>query len=412
LAWTLNVSPLIDLGGYYAKGLVALNGSVFSPPNPGGGGGPLDTVTSTAPPSFLTLPFGSASAPPAAPGTVLVTDSVTAGDLVRSSVAAFPASPASAALVTFPSASQTDEQLKDAVAEWVAREGGSLRPTMVPYEIRLAAGILSAGTAIPLVVSAAPPTVELGDGTVTLTLAVSVVVRTVYFWVRTYDLTLKLIYAPAPSHDPASPSRVLNIGYTGRTLSGAFWASPLGPLLSLLITEMLESMLNERIVWQGRLLMSEAGFRPTPTAVFSARNVTVTSKGLRLQVVIADLLGPAMVPIPPVLGVAIAPAPKAGIQRTYTVTVTNSATGLPVPAATVTLDNFDAAGASRRSTATTDGAGHAVLNATLRVKTATTRTVVTDVEGVLREVDGDSQITKPLLTVSAAGFNSVMLTLL
>lgn len=134
MPWALNISPLIDLGGYYGNGLVALRGSVFSPPNPGGGGAPLGTVTSTAPPSFLTLPFGSGSVPPAASGTVLVTDSVTEGDLVHANVAAFPASPASAALVTFPSASETDEQLKDAVAEWVAREGGSLRPTMVPYE--------------------------------------------------------------------------------------------------------------------------------------------------------------------------------------------------------------------------------------------------------------------------------------
>lgn len=38
--------------------------------------------------------------------------------------------------------------------------------------------------------------------------------------------------------------------------------------------------------------------------------------------------------------------------------------------------------------------------------------MVTDVEGVLREVDGDSHVTRPLLTVSAAGFDSVMMALL
>lgn len=36
MPWALNISPLIDLGGYYGNGLVALRGSVFSPPNPGG----------------------------------------------------------------------------------------------------------------------------------------------------------------------------------------------------------------------------------------------------------------------------------------------------------------------------------------------------------------------------------------
>lgn len=131
-----------------------------------------------------------------------------------------------------------------------------------------------------------------------------------------------------------------------------------------------------------------------------------------LQLVVADLLGPAIVRLPGTLAVTIAPTPKAGVQRNYTVTVTNSATGDAVPGATVTLDNYDATGTSRVSIATTNQAGQATLNVTLRVKTTGTRAVVIDVEGVLREVDGESLVIKPELTVSATGFSSVTMTLL
>lgn len=199
MAWTLNISPVFDWGEYYSAGYVALNGSIFSPPNPGGGGAPLDTVTSTAPPSFLSLPFPSAASPPTAAGTVLVTDSVTAGDLVRSgTITAFPASPASAAVVTFPSVTISANEVQDAVDAWVAQQGVSLRPTAVPYEIRLASGLLTAGTSIPLVVSPGKPTAELGDGTLTLKVPVSVAVRTFWFFVRTYDLMLTLTYTLGP----------------------------------------------------------------------------------------------------------------------------------------------------------------------------------------------------------------------
>jgi hypothetical protein len=413
VAWTLNISPLFDGGKYYEKGLVALNGSIFSPPNPGGGGAPRDTVTSTSPPSFLSLPFASATVPPVAPGTVLVTDSVIGGDLVRSgAITPFPASGTSAPLVTAPPALISAGMVDAAVAAWAAREGGSLRPTMVPYWIRLASGLLTAGINIPLVVSAGPPTVALGDGTFTVTVPVFVVTRQFYFFVRTLDLTLTLIYTPAPSHDPAVPSRVLNIGYTSRTLSGALGQGPLGAFVSALIAPKLESAVNDLIVSTARAQMRAIGYRPSPTAVFSARKVTITAGGVNLQIVLADVLGPAIVPLTPALAVTISPTPKAGVQRTYTVTVTNSATGAAVPGATVTLDNYDATGASRVSAATTNQAGQATLNVTLRVKTTATRTVEIDIEGVLREVDGESVVTKPLLTVSAAGFSSVMMTLL
>jgi hypothetical protein len=63
--------------------------------------------------------------------------------------------------------------------------------------------------------------------------------------------------------------------------------------------------------------------------------------------VLADLLGPAISPVPGSLLAAVSPVPQAGGQRVYTVTVTNAATGTPVNQADVTLLNYSANGTAQ-----------------------------------------------------------------
>jgi hypothetical protein len=184
----------------------------------------------------------------------------------------------------------------------------------------------------------------------------------------------------------------------------------LGPLLAALVSPILESGVNKAIISVARDLMATMGMRPTPTAVFSARMLTITPSGMNLQLVLADLLGPAIVS--GTLVVAVAPTPAASVQRTYTVTVTNSVSGNPVAGATLILRNFGATGISTTTTATTDAMGQARFTVTLRANVTVARTVETDMEGVLREVEGERHVTNPSVTASAPGFGSVTKTLL
>lgn len=422
MPWFLSLTPLYDGGEYYttATGVPPLNGSIFSPPNFGGGGTPIDTVTS-GPPSTLSLDFVSAASPPAGPGTVLVTDPTTSGDLVRARLNQFPPSSptarAPAALVTLPPALIDPPMLTAAIT--AAAPDLVLPPTPVPYWVRFASTLLTAGTWIPLVVSTGPPTATFGSGTITLTYPVNVAARVWYFSVQTYTPTLTLTYTAAPSHDPGVPSHILNIPLSSHRLVGVQGALALGLLLAQLISPLVQPMVNQTIVSTARNLMAQSGLRPTPTAVFSARSIRITpgtpgtpgtTGGINLQLALADLLGPAFVQ--GTLAVAVAPTPAAGVQRTYTVTVTNSVTGNAIVGATVRLQNYSATGASTVTTATTDAAGQATFTVTLRPRIITTTTVEVDIEGVLREREAEAHVLNPTLTVSAAPYGDVTRTLL
>jgi hypothetical protein len=399
MPWTLNIS-LFDFGGWYSRGLPVLAGSIFSPPD---SGTPIDTATSSAP-ALLTLAFPSSAVPPSGAAAVLVTDPGTTGDLLRSGIVnPLPASPATGTVLTSPTAPISASTLSAAAAGFPLPP-----PTAIPFGYRWLCGVLTGGTWIPLVFTAGPLTTTFGSGTLTLTAPVSLAVRVFFFSVRTVTLTLTATVTLAPSHDPAIPSRVLSIGPSAPpSLLGGPSASSvlLSLIVSVVVAGMLEPAINEAIVSSARGLMRGMGFVPTATAVFCARGVTVRPTGALLQVALADLLGPAVVPVTGVLSVAISPRPAAGVFRTYIVTVTDTATGTPVPMASVTLHNYDQNGASSSTTATTDQAGQVRLNVNLN-----TRTVIKQpyVDGRER----DTVIIKPLLIVQHVGFNSVRISLL
>jgi hypothetical protein len=240
---------------------------------------------------------------------------------------------------------------------------------------------------------------------------VNVAARVWFFTVQTYTPTLTLTYTAAPSHDPAVPPHILNLPLSSHSLVGVPQGGlALGLLLRQLISPLVQPLVNQAIVSTARSLMAQSGIRPTTTAVFSARNLTILPSGINLQLALADLFGPAIVW--GTLAVAVAPTPAAGVQRTYTATVTNSVSGAAIVGATVRLQNYSATGASTVNTATTDAAGKATFAVTLRPKITTTTTVDVDIEGVLREREAEAHVLNPTLTVSAAGFSDVIRALL
>jgi hypothetical protein len=103
------------------------------------------------------------------------------------------------------------------------------------------------------------------------------------------------------------------------------------------------------------------------------------------------------------LHVKITPAPHAGAEPSYAVTVTDSS-ATPIEQAAVRLHNYTTTGADDIQTHNTDNTGHASFaNVTLRSKTTVVR---------LPEGERVTTVTPPKLSVSKDGFDAVGLNLL
>lgn len=408
MPYTLNAS-IFDIASYYSAGLPVFAGSIVNPARVGGSGASFDTAASTmaAP---LTLAFPSAAVPPATACAVLVSDTGTGGDLVRSGiVSVLPPSPGTATVITVPPVLVPGATISTAAA------GAAIPPTMVPGWIRWLSGLLTGGTYIPLVAVLPAPTATLGSGTIAVTVTGSLAVRFFYFFVHTSTITVTATVTPAPSNDPEVPSRVLRMPATAASLLSATSALPngLGMFLASTIASTLETTINNTIASTARTMLAGMGMRLTPSGVISARRITVVapsgagSGGINLQLALSDLFGAAITAVPRTMSVAISPSPRATIQQTYTVTVTDVATGSPVPMATVTLRNYTASGAPNEVTNTTDAAGVAVFSASLRSKVSYV-VVITKDDG-RPEREREQILTPPTLTVDATGYNSVRL---
>jgi len=398
MPFTLNISPLFDLGGFYTTAFPSLAGSIFSPPPASGSTGtPLDTATSTA----LSLIFSSAAVPPAGTSAILVTDVGTGGDFLRSgTVGALPASPAAATAITVPTVPISSGTI-------AARAAGLFVPaTAVPTGIRIVSGVLTGGTFIPLVVALGPAIATLGAGSITITLTGALTARVFFFSVSTITITAATTVTLAPSADPANPARILRVTLTPITISGigAAVGFLLGPFLASLISAIVEPMINGLILSTASSTLAGSGLLLTATAVISARRVTISPGGVSLQLILGDLFGPAVVAPPKTLSVSISPTPVANTAHTYTVTVVDSVTSLPVIGANVTLETNATGGPFSKPTDMTGKA--AFPNVTLRVK----RVVVIETgDGKPRR---EVELIPPTLTVIANGYNTVMLDLL
>jgi hypothetical protein len=137
--------------------------------------------------------------------------------------------------------------------------------------------------------------------------------------------------------------------------------------------------------------------------------VTITGAGMALSLVLGDILGPAMSPIPGAPGafaVAVSPAPQASAQRDYSVTVTNTLTGAPVDQADVSLHNFTATGTAQTfGPRKTNAAGQPAT-----FTTALNPKVTYQVNPITHE--RRRIFAPPTLTVSKTGFTTINLRLL
>jgi len=292
-----------------------------------------------------------------------------------------------------------------------------------PTWLAVLMGALSMGTYIPLTgaITGVVPTLNTPPGSVTFTVTGFFTFRTYYFWTDTITFTGTLVATPAPSGDVTRPSRILNV-----TLSTALATTTTGPSPTLSLTGLflsliapavgaisqspIEALINSTIDALVAPGLASMGFLRSPSSVVSARSVTITGSGMVLSLVLADLFGGAISPIPGNLRAVVSPAPKAGTQQAYTVTVTDSATGTPVPSANVTLHNFTTTGTvqtlgpSQTPAPPQANTGQVTFNVALHPK-ITFRVIPEDHERV-------RVFAPPTLTVSKAGFNTINVRLL
>jgi hypothetical protein len=250
-----------------------------------------------------------------------------------------------------------------------------------------------------------PFVVTLGAGSITATAGGTIVARVFFGFVRTITFTITATFAIAPSGDPTNMSRVLAVTPTASSTTGVprVVSSRLAPFLASVAASVAEAMLNGLIASMAPGAVANAGFTMSPTAVISAKGVTITASGISLRFVLADLLGPAVTLLPGNLSVSILPRPVEKTVHTYTVTVLDTATGSPPSSgATVQLNNFSSGNWTTQSIPT-DANGQAVF-ANIRLEHQTVTSWEIGEDGKPHKVTDDIS---PTLTVTASGFNIV-----
>jgi len=408
MSYDVTVTPL-DTNGYYSP-LPALAGSVFAPPTSGSA---LSAVTGASATPF-TLNFPSPPVPPSGASAMLITESASGGDVLRTgSIASLPPSPAAPIVITLPPVAIPTATLTGLAA------GFTLPTTAVPGGIQVVSGIATGGTFIPLSVSLPPLTITLTSGAITITATGTLVARQFFFFVNTLPFGFTATFAVTPSGDAVNTSRVLRVTSSSSAITGVTAGlGPLAPFLASLVATFLESTVNTVIASRAAAAASSMGMALAPSAVISAHKITIVASsgpsggGINLQLVLASLTGMPILALPKNMNVTILPALAAGVSHTYSVTVTDSVTGGPVSAA-VTLHNFSAAGTPQTATANTNpGTGIAVFpNTTLHLKNVTVVVIEIGPDGKPHHVREDA-LMSPTLRVTAPLYTTVDLTLL
>lgn len=410
MPYTLDLFP-IDFGGFIGTGptLSGVLATVLPTTL-------VDAATaSTAAP--LRLSFPAAIAPPPGLATLYVANP--GGDLFRSGLLnAFSPMPGTLTVISVPTTSTTLLE-----STLTARTAGLVPIPLTPpgwivWLMSLITGFMFipvTGTILTLV-----PTVGTPAGGVTFTATGFFVIRVGLFTTQTVTFTGTLSASPAPSGDTLQPNRILTVPCTTSLSVSPGGPSPTLALTSLLLTLLgpaagaiagpaLETAINDAIIGLAGTGLAGMGFRRTSSSVISARRVAVTAPGpaaaIRLSVVLADLLGPAITPLPRNLNASVAPQPVAGSQRVYTVTVTDAVTAAPIDQADVTLHNFTTGGTAQTvGPLQTSASGQVPFDVALRPKIS--------VHIIREEHERVRVFVPPTLTVAKAGFNALTLRLL
>jgi hypothetical protein len=374
MAWVCTLGNIVDLGSFYAANPL-LTGRIFSPP-PSSGSTATAADTATAAPSPFALTFAATAAVPAGAMALLVEDPTSptsgGGDFFRWADNPLPASPASIASFTVPTAptSFPTSQLQSMMNGFL--------PMPLPLDPALVNGVGIATSGAVILKSIAITSLTVGMAPPNLSFNAIGTVKFTNFGVTDSSVTFTLAATVSlqPSRDTAVLSRVLAV----KAVSTDFKVVGLEPnVVSLfqgaiggMLAQKLEDTLNGVIHNATGPAAASAGFQLTKTAVVSAQRVVIATGGLTLAMVIADLRGPALVPLvgPVTIQVSVAPSPlgRAGKSTQYVVTVTDAKSHAPVAGADVTLTNFSATHNTLTSHATTGASGTCSFLATLREK--------------------------------------------
>jgi hypothetical protein len=409
-------------------------GSFFSPPPPTiigrfspASGPPIETTAATTTPAGLTIGFTSTGTPPTGPSTLLVTDAGTSGDVFRSGVvSAWPAGPATLTVVSVPVTSPTTGAPLTTfstarIATMVAPLAGRRVP--LPAWVIIVTSILTAGTFIPTGMTISSVAVATSaPNLITVTITGTFAFTKFYFFALTSIFTATVTLAVAPSGDAGNRARifavsvassVLNPGFITPGISLTLWM--FAPLVAQIAAGAIDGAINGAIMSMvGTSLSGSGSVSPvgavtlSPTASICARRITVLPGGLTAQMIVSDVLGPAIIlPAAPLgtMAVSIAPTPvDDDMANSYSVLVANQATNVPISGADVRIRTGSDAGAAQTLSRTTNQSGVATfLKTTIRYMERGPRGPGSD---------GDMELVAPSLTVTSSGFTSVKRNLL
>ena len=286
--------------------------------------------------------------------------------------------------------------------------------------VSLGAYIPSSGAITGVAPTLNNPPASGGVGSVTLTVTGFFTFRVYYLFTDTITFTGTIVLTPAPSGDASQPSRILSVTTGGSTVPSTSTTAPSphachsgmvprthrarGGVASL--QPKIEGAINDLLDGLVAPGLASLGFLRSPTSVLSARNVTITSSGMALSLVLVDLFGTGHHPNP-------WEPPRGGLPRSagrhsarHTATVTNTATGTPINQANVTLHNFTANGTPQQvGPLQTNTTGEVPFNVSLHPNI--TYQVIPETHERVRVL-----FTSPTLTVSKAGFTTLNIRLL
>lgn len=404
MAYTIQIRPT-DLGKTMPAA-AAISGRLANHP-----GSTIETVTAASASLGPTLSFTSPATPPAGNGTLYIGNTRISGDLCRSGiVSSWPPSPATCEIFTIP---------PSLTIFTTARFGTMTRRLMgTSIAIPLWATLL-AGAATGFMLS--PTSITVGGISVTPSppnLVVVTIVGTLafrqFFFQTASSFTANVALTVAPSGDVVDRARVLSIGVLVSSLNPGpitpginVVLSVLAPIVAQFASGEIEKLVNSEIDKEARKAVTQldANAFIAPAAALCAHRVTVTPGTLALEIVLSNPFGSALLRASPdtnrQLAVSITPAPIGGSSRTYTIHVTDAATGAGVEGAAIEIATASPTGARQSIRATSLTGGTAQLTATLRF--ARVR---------IGGGTGTTELVAPTLTVSKAGFATLVKKLL
>jgi hypothetical protein len=403
MAYTVQIRPT-DLGGPLPPP-AAISGRLANHP-----GSTIETVTAVLANFGPDLRFTSAATPPAGSGTLHIGNNRNSGDLCRSGIIfSWPSSPATCEIVTIPPSQTTFSTAR--LGTMTRKVTGTTIP--IPLWVTLLGSAVTGFMLAPTSITIGGMSITPSPPNLVLVTVVGTLAFRQFFFETATSFTANVALTIAPSGDVVDRSRIFFIDVLSSSLNPGVITpgmnlvlSILGPIVAKIASGEIEKFVNAEIDKEARKAVTQldASASISPAAALCAHLVTVTPGTLAIEIVLSNPLGPALVrPIPdtsPAFSVSVTPTPIENASRTYTVHVTDAATGASIEGAAVEIATTSSNNA-RQSIRGTTLRGTAQLTATLRV-------------GRVRVGGGtgSNEFIPPTLTVSKTGYATLVKDLL